>query len=402
MEPFCRIRANGHDVTGGLADRLLSIECHDEAETKSDRVTLQLDDRPRFSDSASLALPLIGTTVEVVMGYRDGASASMGTYLIDDISVDEPPAVLTVTGRAAAMNRSFRTPRTESFHQTTLGEIMRGIAERNGYEPRIDAELDGVVVRHIDQHNESDMAFASRLAELHDAVAKPVAGKLAVAKRGTGKAVSGAALPEIVITPAMCSSWRFQYSARDEAGEATGFVPGDDLEAQYAAGDSRLPQSEQSASTAQSVSAGPLPGDKGGVRAYWNDIRSGTKKEVTVGLPPYHELRYTHHNEAEAMAAARTYLNKSLRGKAQFSCDVGGDVRIQAEAKLTLSQFRPYIPTLWRIKTAKHRYQPGGGYSTSITAELFVPDQPDVAQSIGTTSPGTDDLIDGDIIHLPT
>jgi len=396
----------------------MSIEVSDEAEDKSDRVTIVLDDRPRLADAGVVALPVIGTVVTVVMGYEDGASAEMGSYLIDDITVDSPPRTLTVTGRAAAMNKSFRTPRSESYHQMTLGAIMRRIAERNGYEAKIDPELAGIVVRHVDQHNESDMAFAARLAGVHDGVAKPVAGKLALAKKGTGKSVSGDALPVITLTEDMCDSWRFQYSARDEAGEAGGMEGAGGAD-QQTAGDSRLPQSTQMASGGNEppLSAGPGPGEKGGVRAFWTDIRTGEKKEVTVGQEPFHDLRYTHHNEAEAQAAVSAYRNRSLRGKASFSCLIGGNVRVQAEARLILTRFRPYIPAEWRVTSANHRYEPGGGYTTSISAELFEAAQEDSVKNVKKTKPGKDDKIDktapqdpvddggpvtgGDVIHLP-
>lgn len=226
MTPFARIIAGGQDVTGGLEDRLLSIEVHDEAEDKSDRVTIELDDRPRASDGAIMAMPLIGQEVVVILGYREGLSAEFGPYLLDEIDVSSPPATLRVTGRSAAMPKSFRTPRSESYHQETLGAIIEKVAGRNGYQAAVDGALGGIVIRHIDQHNESDMAFASRLAGMHDAFARPVGGRLAVAQKGAGKSVSGQNLPGVEIRPTDCARWDFKYSAREEAGEAKGLEGG--------------------------------------------------------------------------------------------------------------------------------------------------------------------------------
>lgn len=400
MTPFASFSSDGADITGGLADRLLSVECHDEAEDKSDRVTIELDDRARWSDGAVSALPLIGSTITVTLGYREGRSTEFGPYLIDDLQVDSPPRTLRVTGRSAKMPKSFRTPKTESYHQKTVGAIMQEIAGRNGYEAKIDPALSGIVMRHIDQRNESDMAFATRLAGMHDGVARPVAGKLAVAKRGTGKSVTGELLPEVTLTEADCSKWSFKYSARDEAGEAGGLDEGGGgTSAQGAAGDAGDTASGQT----EGESIIDLPddedggeGDKGGVRAYWTDIRTGETKESTSGQEPYHDLRYSYHNEAEAQAAADAYKNKSARGKASFSCDIGGDPTVQAEAKLILASFRPYIPAEWRIKTATHRFGAGEGYTTSIEAELFAEKQKDVPGGVKKTKPTDDDKIDPD------
>jgi phage protein D len=388
MKPFVQILASGDDLAAGLGDRLLSVEVHDEAEEKSDRVSITIDDRARYGDSGVVAMPGIGMTVEIVMGYEQGAAASMGTFLIDDLAVSSPPRQLVVTGRSANMTKSYRTPRTQSYHQKTVGEIMEEIAGRNGYSAKVDAELSGIVVRHIDQHNESDMAFATRLAGMHDAVAKPVAGKLAVAKRGTGKSVTGAALPVVTLTEAMCASWDFKYSARDEAGEASG------LDADNYGGDesavSVKPDNADSIITTSDDS-----GSGGGVRAVWTDIRTGEKKVVLGGQAPYHDLRFSYHNEAEAVAAVSEKLNASKRGKASFSCDIGGRVDVQAEAKLILSSFRPYIPTLWRIKSCEHRFD-ASGFVTSIDAELFAEKQDDVPGKVKGTKPTDDDKIDKD------
>ncbi|MER8394096.1 contractile injection system protein, VgrG/Pvc8 family [Mesorhizobium sp. M1340] len=398
MTPFASFSSDGKDITGGLADRLLSVECHDEAEDKSDRVTIELDDRARWSDGAVSAMPLIGSTITVTLGYREGESATFGPYLIDDLDVSSPPRVLKVTGRSAAMPKSFRTPKTKSYHQKTLGSIMQEIAGRNGYEAKIDPALSGIVMRHIDQRNESDMSFATRLAALHDGVARPVAGKLAVAKRGTGKSVTGEALATVTLIEADCSTFSFKYSARDEAGEAGGLDGGGGDSAQGAAGaagDTASGQTDGESIIDLPDDEGGDAEEKGGVRAFWTDLRSGETKEATAGEEPFHDLRYTYHNEAEAQAAADSYKNKSARGKASFGCTIGGRPSVQAEAKLILSAFRPYIPAEWRIKSASHVFN-SGGYTTAIDAELFAERQADVPAGVKKTTPTDDDKIDPD------
>lgn len=402
MIPFARIYGNGRDITANLTDRLISIECTDEAGEESDTVTIILDDRPRWNDAAIVALPAIGMVIQVEMGFRGGPSRRMGLYLIDEISVDTPPRTLTVKGRAANMPKSYRTPRTQSYHQKTLGEIISEIAGRNGYVPAIDPAVSGIVIRHIDQRNESDMAFASRLMRMHDGVARPVGGRLAAMQRGTGRSVTGAALPPLTIFEADCASWRFDYSARDEAGESAGISGGGD-QAQRQAGDSRLPQVTQFQNPGGVAPLGsePAPGEKGGVRAFWTDIRTGEKKEVTVGQAPFHDLRYTFHNEAEARAAASAHKNTADRGKASFSCLMAWSPLAQAEARLILADFRAYIPRDWRVKRAVHRFEPGGGLFNTVDAELFQEGQKDTSAEVGSSSPTQDDLIDEDAPQEP-
>jgi len=136
---------------------------------------------------------------------------------------------------------------------------------------------------------------------------------------------------------------------------------------------------------------------KGGVRAFYHDIRTGEKKAVTVGQEPFHDLRYSWHNEAEAKAAISSYQNRSQRGKASLSCDMGGNPFVLAEAKLILDPpFRPYIPNVWRIKSVHHKFDYAGGYTTSIDCELFAEKQEDTVSNIKKTTPATDDTIDND------
>ncbi|WP_375674642.1 contractile injection system protein, VgrG/Pvc8 family [Bartonella sp. CL100XZDX] len=413
MKPFCMVLANGEDITKTLMDYVLSIEITDEAENKSNRITIELDDRARDSDNGFLDIPLIGTIISVTLGYEGGKNRDMGSYLIDEISVSSPPQSLSVTGRAASMNTSYRTPKSQSYHQQTLGSIVQEIAERNGYTPKVDPALAKIVVRHIDQTSESDMAFATRLAEDYDAVAKPVDGKLVLARRGEGKAITGETLPIVVIHEKHCTSWDFKYSARDEAGAANGLATnaGDD---QKAAADAREPEeidddenfihmdnsdrassSESEKAEKESEKQEEDKEKKGGVLATYHDLRSGEKKEVKVGNPPFHELKYTYHNQSEAVAAIAAYRNKSSRGKSSFSCDIGGDPFVQAEAKLVQEPpFRPYIPAEWRIKSVKHKLDKTGGYTTKIECELFDEAQEDTAGNVANTTPDKDDTLD--------
>ncbi|WP_375664309.1 MULTISPECIES: late control protein, partial [unclassified Bartonella] len=312
-------------------------------------------------------------------------------------------------------NTSYRTPKSQSYHQQTLGSIVQEIAQRNGYTPKVDPSLAKIVVRHIDQTSESDMAFAARLAEEYDAVAKPVDGKLVLAKRGEGKAITGETLPIVVIHEKHCTSWDFKYSARDEAGAANGLETdvGDD---QKAAADAREPEEidddENFIHMDDSGRTAPLSSEsekaekesekkeedkekKGGVLATYHDIRSGEKKEVKVGKAPFHELKYTYHNQSETVAAIAAYRNKSSRGKSSFSCDIGGDPFVQAEAKLVQEPpFRPYIPAEWRIKSVKHKLDKTGGYTTKIECELFDEAQEDTAGNVANTTPDKDDTLD--------
>lgn len=348
MQPRFRIIADRHDVTRAVADRLIELIITDEAGLASDVVRLTLDDRRR-ADGAIAQLPRIGTQLEVALSYAGGVWVPMGRYIIDEVEISAPPATLTVSGKAADMVGPFRSPKTRSWHDTTLGRIVEAIAAEHGYTPKIDPELGAIAIPHVDQTEESDMALLTRLASKHDAVSKPVAGHLVLAKRGAAKSVTGQALPTITLRPDQISEWRYQYSARRIAGKG---------------GSGLADNSDES---------------HGGVKAYWWDYQKGERREVVVGNPPYEELRYVHATEAEARAAAATRKNRGERSQAELSFRMPGDPRLAAEARLSIA-LRPVIPTRWRITRVEHRLS-AQGYSTSVECERDVTDPISITQS---------------------
>ena len=343
MRPTFRLIADGADITANIKDRLLSLSYKDEAELKSDRLSVRLDDRPRREDGTYVALPEIGATLELHLGYVETGTTAMGSFTVDEIKRSGPVAVLEIGAKAAGMDGPFRSQTSKSWTDATLGDIARTIAREHGFEAKIEQALGGVRIPHADQTNESPMAFLNRLAGQHDGIAKPANGMLVLAPKGTAKAVTGQDLPGVTVRPADLSTWSYSYSARKEAGQAGG-------------------------------KGGPA----GGVQsAYW-DKDEARMVTVQEGEPPYQNVRFASSNPGEAGAAAAATKNGKDREKAKFSAAATGNSKFMAEQRMTLSGFRPGIPTDWRVTSVEHRLD-GNGYSCSIEAELFNERQADVA-----------------------
>ena len=111
--PAFRLEADGRDVTDSIRDRLLSLRIDDEAETRSDRLSLTLDDRPRL-DGAVADLPTPDTMLSVWLGYRESGAVDMGRYRVDEITYSGPPATLEVKATAAALGQDIRAARSRS------------------------------------------------------------------------------------------------------------------------------------------------------------------------------------------------------------------------------------------------------------------------------------------------
>ena len=164
--------------------------------------------------------------LEVSLSYAGRAWVAMGKFIVDEIEIRSPPATLSVAAKAADMVGPFRSPKTRSWEATTLGALVEAIAAEHRYQAKIDPELGAIAVPHLDQTAESDMALLTRLAAAHDAVAKPVAGFLVLARRGAAKTITGKVLPTLRLEPEQLAQWRYQHSARKPAG--TGIAQGED------------------------------------------------------------------------------------------------------------------------------------------------------------------------------
>lgn len=341
MQPIFRIYADRVEITSAIRDRLIELVVTDEAGIQSDELKLTLDDRRR-ENGAIAELPRIGTVLTVSLGYAETRLVSLGRFIVDEVEIRSPPATLTVSAKAADMVGPFRSPKTRSWDETTLGQLVETIAAEHRYQPKIDPELGAIAIAHLDQTEESDMALLTRLAAKHDAVAKPVAGFLVLARQGATKTITGLALPPITLAASDLAEWRYRHSARKPGGSGT---------------------------TKEASTQTPPTTATGGAKAYWWDFEKGERREVTTGQPPFEEIRYVHATEAEAKAAAATRKNRGERGQGELSFSLPGDPRLAAEGRLSLN-LRPGIPADWRIKRVEHRLSTQG-YTTQVECERF-------------------------------
>lgn len=335
MKPAFKIYANSKDITENVRDRLMEMVVTDESRIKSDELRLTLDDR-RQTNGAVAALPQIGTSLRVFLGYAETGLVEMGTFKVDGFTLRHPPATLTVNAKAAEMFAPFRSKKTRSWHDTTVGGIVSQIASEHGYSPKCDTELASIAIAHIDQTSESDMAFLTRLAEANGGISKPMGDMLVMAREGAAKSVTGKSMPVVSLSAEEITSWEYEYSARQPGGKAKG--------------------EEQ--------------GGEGGYRARWWDHYAGVTKEVLVGNPPYEDFRYQHASEAEARRAAEAKLKKGKKKAKALSMTLPGKAEIGAECPLHIV-LRPGLPTEWSISKAEHTLS-NNGYTTRLEANKKV------------------------------
>lgn len=320
MQIAYKIVADGANITALIADRLLSAEITDQAGVKSDRLTLVIDDRDQ-----RLEMPKTGAKIEVSLGYVGKALVRMGSYVVDEVDVTGPAREITIRANAADMTGGIKAPKERSWHEKTLGDVVRTVAQDNGLTPAIAADLAARQLGHVDQ-TESDMQLLQRLCADQGATCKIADGRLVVATRAGGKAATGSDLPPAIISADDCESWSATLADRSKYKS---------------------------------------------VKAYWHKVTNANRTGVVSGSGyPQLTLKNTYATEDEAKRAADSKFKALERGSSKVSInDLVGDPTMSAELPATLVGFRAGVDGGgWVINSVTHSFS-GSGYTCRLELE---------------------------------
>lgn len=357
LTPQAVLTINGRPFGTKTQSRIISISLTDKRGFEADELNIELDD-----EGGAIAIPEIGNEITLQLGYAETGLIDKGKFKVSEFTASGSPDRLNITARAADLAETLAEQVEKSWHKKTLYEIIETIAKKHGYPHKIAERYKQEKIAHIDQTNESDASFMSRLAEQYDAIATVKNGTLLFIPAGGGETAGGKPIPPAVITRAAGDSHSFSYSTSDS----------------YSA-----------------------------VRAYYTDRRTGNKKEVVVNQDnAYPErktvkkgknvkgktfqankkeninrridasgqkiktLRHLYATENGAWSGARSAYKKLKRGTAQFSITLAaGRPDLFPETPATVSGFKPEIDAeQWLVTEAAHKLD-GGGYTTAITLE---------------------------------
>lgn len=329
MKPAWSVTANGQDISARLADHLLELVIIDQSGIEADVLELRVAD-PR----ATVRRPALGSTLTAALGYAPKPLTPMGEWTLDSVSLELAPRVWVLRAHSADLRGGLRTRRSNGFEDIYLSNIVAVIAERNGLTPVVSKDLENARVARIDQTNESDISFLTRLGQLYDALVTVKSGHLILAKRGRGVTASGEPLPAVNLTLAEVSNGHFSH---------------DEVEI-YTAVEARW----RNVITKEDVwiRAGSAPGEPG------QDV---TPEGVW-------RLRGLFPNDAAARAAAEAKLNAQARQSATLSLDLPGRTDIAAETPLQLTGFSADFDGRWIVTRAQHVLDENG-YQLSLEAE---------------------------------
>lgn len=342
--PDFQILVNGTDISPKVKSRLMSLRLTDNRGFEADTVEVQLDDA-----DGELAMPPKGASMQVRIGWKGSALVDKGTYTIDELEHSGPPDSLTIRGKSADMRGTLQQSREQSYHQQNISSIIDTIAARHQLKAKISDKLKAEVIEHIDQTNESDANFLTRLAEQFDAIATVKNGNLLFLQAGQSNTASGMALEGVEITRQSGDSHHFGVADRDAYSGVVAYWQNDK-------GAKRQTVKAKKPKAAKPDDITITVGEK--------EIMVGSNDNVKT-------LRHIYANKQNAERAARAMWDKLQRGVATFTITLAmGRPELFPEQPVSVSGFKPPIDnSAWILTRVEHNIN-DMGYTTGIELEV--------------------------------
>jgi uncharacterized protein len=329
VKPAFKITADKKDVTALIAQRLVSINITDETGLVSDTCEILLDNRDE-----KLEIPARGAVLEVSLGYDDKPLTKMGSYIVDDVEVSNPPLQMRVVGKASNtldknLSKKIKAPKSKSWHGYSLVGIITAIANNNGFKAAIDEYFTQIYISHLDQTDESDISFLNSLAKDYGAFVKLSLGRMLFFRKGTSISTSGKELPTIKLSSKELSNWKLRVSDMEKFGK---------------------------------------------VIAKWHNFATGKEEDVFAGTDdPAYTMRYKFVSSSRALEAAKAKLAEFKRGTENLNFSTSGNPNLSAENKVIFTDIKYLKNKNWIIASVNHSLS-DQGFTTQVTAIIKLSD----------------------------
>ncbi|EDI5379053.1 phage late control D family protein [Salmonella enterica subsp. enterica serovar Enteritidis] len=346
--PAFSITIEGKDVTTVMDARLMSLTLTDNRGFEADQLDLELDDADGL-----IALPRRGAVIQLALGWKGQPLFPKGAFTVDEIEHSGAPDRLTIRARSADFRETLNTRREKSWHQTTVGKVVKEIAARHNLKVALGKDLTDKALDHMDQTNESDASFLMKLARQYGAIASVKDGNLLFIRQGQGRTASGKPLPVITITRKAGDGHRFTLADR---GAYTGVI------ASWL--HTREPRKKETTSVKRRRKKATTPKEQ---EAKQDDYLVGTDENVLV-------LNRTYANRSNAERAAKMQWERLQRGVASFSLQLAeGRADLYTEMPVKVTGFKqPIDDAEWTITTLTHSVSPDNGFTTSMELEVKI------------------------------
>ena len=337
-QPDYRLTVNGRDIN--LEKRLIELRLRESRGEQADQLDITLDD-----SDGHMGLPPTGAKIELELGWAGEQRVDKGSYVIDEVEHGGAPDRLQIRARSANMGKGLRVRDSQSWDGKTLGQIVTEIAAANGLPAQIDPQLAARPVEHIDQTNESDLNFLTRLAKQHDAVCTVKKEHLIFLPTGSRANAGGKVLGTVHITRQLGDQHRYHVADRTSY---------DSVRVRY-----HNPRTAKEESVVASIDSEGKDAQKAD-----DDMDSHINLDVK-------ELKDRAGSEEEALRAASAEAQRIARGQATFSLRLAlARPALMPQATVIVTGFKKGIDGQpWLVKSVEHSLG-DGGFTSQVEMEL--------------------------------
>ena len=320
-----------------LNERLVSWVHTDASGIESDKIQLIID-----IDGLE-GLPSLGGRIGFRVGYQETGLFDKGVFVITQRKPSLYPLQLSLTAMSAPLSvgdeTGFRQRRSASYGPITLGALFRQLTMKHGFSPRVAPELESKKIDHIDQSNETDMGFLTRVAAIYFAVTKPIKGLYVLALRGQLTSISGKPVTEVVLS----------VTKNNRPGDPA-FIS------------AVLDEKAQSKY-------------QGCVTTWW-DSAAGKQRTFQLGVAPFKTLPRRCQNEDQAKAAAEGELRRLEREAFTLTITCPGHPDLAAEGVIHLDATWPKIMQgRWSVTILTASGSRAESYQCTLVANCLDPSQ---------------------------
>ncbi|MDM3390932.1 phage late control D family protein [Citrobacter sp. Cb013] len=367
VAPAYMLTLDGADITQNFSDRLIGLAMTDNRGFEADQLDIALDDTDGLVE-----LPPRGASLTLWLGWQGSALVNKGSFTVDEIEHRGAPDTLTIRGRSADFRGSLNSRREQSWHDTTLGGIVETIAQRNKLTASVADSLKAITIPHIDQTQESDAAFLSRLAERNGASVSVKAGKLLFLKAGSAMTASGKPIPQMTVERGDGDRHQFALADREAyTGVTAKWLHTRDPKPQKQKVKLKRKPKEQHLRALQHPKA-----TKTSAKAKKKKEQEAREGEYMAGESDnVLELTTIYATKAQAMRAAQAKWDRIQRGVAEFSITLAtGRADLFPETPVAVKGFKRVIDEqAWIISRVVHSLN-GSGFTTGLELEVKVSD----------------------------
>lgn len=316
--PFIEVSIGGRPVSDMFYQRLNSATIHDEPGQSADTCELTFDDQDN-----EIAIPAANDIIDVRFGYRDTGAEKMGQFVVERPTIEggDDGEFLIIRGRSARMAPDIKEPLSEHFDGMTIGQIVRQLAARHGFQAKVDPAYANEQIDYLARTGQSTMDMLTRLGDRY--------GALFAIKGQTFLFLQHGQMPSQVISKSDCESWSFEIEPRQRYGK---------------------------------------------VEAGWFDRATGQTvfETSSTGLEgPVKRLRTIFSTPAAAQAATKGEGERMGRSTGSGSLTLEGRASLLADYPIVTTGFRAEVNGLWRVASIDHSFDD----AYMMTVELEAPEE---------------------------